>query len=202
VSFAVDARKARNGALPLARRVTGLRACVRRYHPLGYLATLSFLEQQAGPYATDEEALLRAVDCLTSSRDQWKAAVESYAHRRREAKSRGDRSPRALDPNPSHAPDQWYGPSREAARHALAFRHTRDLLPPADDDVAADVLALVRATLENQHLTADQRSLLRDLTAELRRRIRTTRGTNLTQARDLHRLTRFITTATTSQPPG
>jgi hypothetical protein len=196
VSFAVDARKVRNAALPHDHRVSGLRACVQRYHPLGYLATLSFLEHLAGPYSSDEAALLRAVDCLTQSRDLWKDAVADYARSRRAAKSRGERTPRPQDPNPSHTPDQWYGASRQAARYALAFRHDRDLLPPATDDVAADVLALVKATLKSPALTDDQRSLLADLTAELRRRIRTTRGTTLTHAKDLHRLTRFIRLAT------
>jgi hypothetical protein len=196
VSFAVDARKARNTALPHGRRVSGLHSCVQRYHPLGFLATLSFLEQVAGPYRSDAAALLRAVDCLTESRERWKAAVDAYATARREAKSRGDRTPRPLDPNPSHAPDQWYGASREAARHALAFRQSRDLLPPATDDVATDVLGLVKSTVKIPHLTADQRALLQDLTAELRRRIRTTRGAPLMHAKALHHLTTLIKTAT------
>jgi hypothetical protein len=192
VSFAVDARKARNAGLPHGRRVAGLHSCVQRYHPLGFLATLNFLEHLAGPYGSDEAALLRALDCLTESRELWKAAVTKYADTRREAKSRGERTPRPQDPNPSHAPDQWYGASREAARHALAFRQTRGLLPPASDDVATDVLYLVTATLKTSHLTDDQRSLLADLTAELRRRIRTTGGATLMHAKELHRLTQFI----------
>lgn len=192
MSFAVDARKARNAALPHGRRVSGLHACVRRYHPLGFLATLSYLEQVAGPYRKDPAALLRAVDCLTESRELWKAAVAAYAVTRREAKSHGQRAPRPQDPNPSHAPDQWYGASRAAARHALSFRLSRGLLPPATDDVASDVLALVTATLETSALTADQRAMLADLTAELRRRIRTSRGATLMHAKELHRLTGFI----------
>jgi hypothetical protein len=175
--------------------VAGLRSCVQRYRPLGFLATLSFLEQLAGPYRSDDAALVRAITCLTASRELWKGAVADYASHRREAKSRGERTPRPLDPNPSHAPDQWYGASRHAARHALTFRHDRGLLPPSTDDVAADVLTLVTATLSEPRLTDDQNSMLADLTAELRRRIRTTKGTPLTQAEDLHRLTQFIRTA-------
>ena len=128
----------------------------------------------------------------------WKAAVTKYAQARREAKSRGERTPRPQDPNPSHAPDQWYGASRAAAVHALSFRQSRGLLPPASDDVATDVLFLVKATLKTPALTADQRSLLADLTAELRRRIRTTRGETLMHAKELLRVTGFITTATTA----
>jgi hypothetical protein len=175
--------------------VSGLHACVQRYHPLGFLATLSFLEHKAGPYRTDEAALLRALDCLTESRELWKAAVADYATNRREAKSRGQRTPRPQDPNPSHSPDQWYGASRAAARHALAFRQTRGLLPDPSDDVAADVLVLVAAALAGPALSEDQRSLLADLTAELRRRIRTSRGASLMRAKELHRLTHLITTA-------
>ena len=195
MSFAVDARKVRNAGLPHGRRVAGLHACVQRYHPLGFLATLSFLEHRAGPYRSDEAALLRALDCLTESRELWKAAVTDYATGRRAAKSLGQRTPRPQDPNPSYAPDQWYGASRQAARHALSFRQTRGLLPESSDDVAADVLTLVRATLEGPDLSADQRSMLADLTAEVRRRIRTSRGAALTQAKELHRLAHLITTA-------
>lgn len=196
MSFAVDARKVRDTDLPHGRRVAGLHACVQRYHPVGYRATLSFLEHQAGPYRTDEAALLRALDCLTDSRERWKAAVAEYASRRREAKSRGQRTPRPADPNPSHAPDQWYGASRQAARHALTFHHTHALLPPATEDVAADVHTLIAATLAAPGLTDDQRALLADLIAELRRRVRTSRGTPLAHAKTLLRLTRFITLAT------
>jgi hypothetical protein len=198
VSFAVQARKVRDPALPHRWRVSALRSCVRRYRPLGFLATLSFLEHQAGPYRTDEAALLRALDCLTASRELWKAAVADYATARRVAKSLGQRTPRPQDPNPSHAPDQWYGASREAARHALTFRRTRGLLPPPTDDVAADVLALVTAALEAPPLTEDQHALLTDLTVELRRRIRTTRGEPRTRATELHRVAHLIRTATRS----
>jgi hypothetical protein len=177
--------------------VSGLHSCVQRYHPLGFLATLSFLEHLAGPYRSDADALSRAVDCLTESRELWKAAVTKYALTRSEAKSRGERTPRPQDPNPSHAPDQWYGASRDAAVHALSFRQSRDLLPPPSDDVASDVLTLVKATLKSPKLSADQQSLLADLTAELRRRIRTTRGETLMHAKDLHRVTGFIRIATT-----
>lgn len=195
MSFAVNARKAQNTTLPHGRRVAGLHSCVQRYHPLGFLATLNFLEQLAGPYRNDAEALLRAVDCLTASRELWKTAVTDYATHRREAKSRGERTPRPQDPNPSHAPDQWYGLVRQGARHALIFRQDRGLLPTATDDVASDVLHLVMATLTKRRLTDDQRSMLADLNAELRRRIRTTRGETLTQATELHRLAHFIGTA-------
>ncbi|MFI7675260.1 hypothetical protein [Actinophytocola sp. NPDC049390] len=197
MSFAVDARKVRNAALPHGRRVSGLHSCVQRYHPLGFLATLSFLEHQAGPYRSDAPALLRALDCLTESRELWKAVVTDYATARREAKSRGQRTPSPHDPNPSHAPDQWYGASRQAAHHALSFRQTRGLLPEPSDDVAADVLTLVAATLAHPALSADERAMLADLTAELRRRIRTSRGAPLTRATELHRLTSLITVATT-----
>ena len=162
------------------------------------MATLSFLEKQAGNYKSDNEALLTALDCLTTSRELWKTAVAEYATTRREAKSRGERTPRPKDPNPSHTPDQWYGAAREAARHALTFRASRDLLPTASDDVTTDVLMLVKAALKSPVLTTDQNSLLADLTVELRRQIRTTtQGPPLKNATELHRLTQLIRLATT-----
>ena len=197
MSFAVNARKVRNEGLPHARRVSGLHSCVQKYHPLGFLATLSFLEHLAGPYKKDPEALLRALDTLTASRDRWKQATENYATQRRQAKSRGERTPRPYDPNPSPAPDQWYGAAKHGALHALSFRQSRGTLPAATDDVATDIHALVTATLSSGgRLSPDDRALLIDLTAELRRRLRTRNNNARTEAWSLYQVTRFITTAT------
>jgi hypothetical protein len=54
-------------------------------------ATLSFLEQIAGLFRTRETALIRAIDALIASREQWKAAVGEYAQRRTSAKRHGQR---------------------------------------------------------------------------------------------------------------
>jgi hypothetical protein len=196
VSFAADARKVKNPELPYPRRLSAFHSCVRRYNPLGFVTTLSFLEQLAGQYRDDEESLLRALAVLVDSREQWKRAVVEYAAMRRRAKARGERTPSRRAPNPSHAPAYWYGAARYGALHALAFRQFRGLLPPTKDDVAADVRRLVNRTLASGgDLRTDERELLSDLSAELRRRCRTTNGAAGIQARALRQLTQFITTA-------
>ena len=64
------------------------------------------------------------------------------------------------------------------------------------DDVAADVRALVTRTLASGgNLTTDERELLADLTAELRRRCRTSNGAASMQARNLRQIAQFIITA-------
>ncbi|MFL6118218.1 hypothetical protein [Actinophytocola sp.] len=198
MSFAADARKVRNPDLPHLRRLSAFHSCVQRYKPLGFAATLSFLEQLAGRYRQDEEALLRALDMLVDSRERWKHAVTEYAKVRKSAKARGERTPSRRDPNPCHAPTHWYGAERHGALHALAFRQSHGLLPPPKDDVAADVHTLVTRTLASGgNLTTDDRELLADLSAELRRRCRcrSTNGAAIAQARTLRQLAQFITTA-------
>jgi len=196
VSFAADARKVRNADLPYLRRLSAFHSCVQRYKPLGFATTLSFLEQLAGRYRDDEEALLRALRMLTDSREEWKLAVTEYAYLRRAAKARGERTPSRRAPNPCHAPAHWYGAARNGALHALAYRQSHDLLPPAKDDVAADVRRLVTRTLAAKgNLTTEERELLADLAAELRRRCRTSNGAAGMQARNLRQLTQFIVTA-------
>jgi hypothetical protein len=166
------------------------------YRPLGHHATLSFLEQLAGRYQKDEKALLRALDVLIASREQWKQAVDDYAKLRTAAKARGERTPSPRDPNPCHFPPEWYGAARYGALHALAFRQFRDLLPHAYDDTASDVCALVSRTLTSGgELTADERELLADLAVEVRRRVNTAKGEAYAKALCLRQITRFIATA-------
>jgi hypothetical protein len=70
VSFGTYARKVGDGALPFPHRVGASRSCVQLYRPIGFRATLSFLELLAGPYQRDEDAaLLRAVEALSASRE-------------------------------------------------------------------------------------------------------------------------------------
>src|SRR3954447_18745485 len=108
MSFGVYARKVRDAPLPYGRRVSALRSCVQLYRPIGFHASLSFLAEIAGPFVRDEASLLRALDVLAASRAEWHAAGRRYAAMRREAKRKGQRSPRPKDPNPDHFPRHWY----------------------------------------------------------------------------------------------
>ncbi|MGJ6969181.1 hypothetical protein ACSDR0_45555 [Streptosporangium sp. G11] len=120
MSFGNFARKARDTALPHQRRLSALRSCVQLYRPIGFEATLSFLQAKAGPFRTDEAALLRALAVLEASRSAWQEEKLAYAAARREAKQRGQRSPRPDDINP-YTPTHWYGARREAALHTVSF---------------------------------------------------------------------------------
>jgi hypothetical protein len=79
VSFGTYARKVRDATLPYRRRVSAFRSCVQLYQPIGFDASLSFLEEIAGPFQRDEASLLRALDALTASREDWQAEVREYA---------------------------------------------------------------------------------------------------------------------------
>jgi hypothetical protein len=172
VSFGTYARKVRNGALPYGRRVSALRSCVQLYRPIGFHASLSFLEEIAGPFQRDEASLLRALDALTASRDRWQADVREYAAMRRQAKHRGQRSPRPKDPNPSKFPGHWYGATRQAALHALKFwRRSRlpALLKPSDQ-LTENLNSCVVASLDSGgSLTPERLRMLADCVAELQR---------------------------------
>jgi hypothetical protein len=114
VSFGTYVRRVRNTELPYRHRVIALRSCVQMYRPIGFHATLSFLEEIAGPFDRDEAALLRALDALMASRASWHADLRDYAAERKLAKRRGQRSPRPTDPNPNGFPRRWYGAPGQA----------------------------------------------------------------------------------------
>ncbi|MGS2613886.1 hypothetical protein ACVCAH_05035 [Micromonospora sp. LZ34] len=178
MSFSAYARKVRDPSLPYGRRVSALRSCVQLYRPIGFHATLSFLKEIAGGYDRDEAALLRALDALMASRAGWHADVRAYAATRRQAKRRGQRSPRPGERNPSNVPEHWYGAPDQAALHALKFwRRERPAKLLSERDPVAEMIrgCLDAALASNGSLSPDQRRTLADSAAELRRRV----GTNL-----------------------
>ncbi|WP_345351705.1 hypothetical protein [Actinoallomurus liliacearum] len=193
----------RDTSQPHGRRVSALRSCVQLYRPIGFHASLSFLEESAGPFGSDEMALLRALDALTESREAWKADVRAYAAARSLAKRHGRRSPRPEDRNPSHFPDHWYGAPRRAALHALEFwcrkRLPALLTPP--DRVTEDLSTCVSASLRSGGPLSDEhRRMLAECTAELRRRRLEPDRWRDDQAaylrfRDLVKVARFVQTA-------
>ncbi|MBE1589000.1 hypothetical protein ACFPOI_56390 [Nonomuraea angiospora] len=173
MSFGNFARRVRDPALPYRWRVSAFRSCVQLHRPLGFEATLSFLESQAGTFQRDGAALLRALDIIESSRAALRVELEAYATRRREAKRRGRRSPRAGDSNPNlQARWYWYGAPREAALHALWFWHRRRLpfLLPSTDPVLIEISSCVSECLDSGGvLTAARREVLGGRVRELER---------------------------------
>jgi hypothetical protein len=175
VSFGNYARKVRDATLPYGRRVSALRSCVQLYRPIGFHASLSFLQEIAGPFQRDEASLLRALDALIVSREEWHAEVREYAAMRRQAKCRGRRTPRPNEPNPCHFPRHWYGAPGPAALHALRFwQRSRlpALLAPSDRLTENLNSCVVTSLGSGGPLTPAQRQLLTDCIVELQRRRR------------------------------
>ncbi|KZB88762.1 hypothetical protein AVL48_01280 [Amycolatopsis regifaucium] len=107
------------------------------YHPIGHRATLSFLEDLAGPYQRHEKALLRALTALEASRAAWLAEVARYKAVRLREKRLGRRVPPDDGPPPGRMGGHWYAtvpnlPGR-AALHALKLWE-RDHGPDFADD--------------------------------------------------------------------
>ncbi|WP_433889377.1 hypothetical protein [Streptomyces sp. CA-111067] len=162
MSFNNLARAVRDEALPYDRRVTRLRSCVQLYRPIGFHATLSFLEAKAGRFSRDEGALPRALDVLESSRHAWHAELRAFDDLRRLAKGRGERRPTRAGRNP-YVEMWWSGAPREGALHALSFRRDQLRTLAAGDPVAAELERCVAACLESGGLlTAEERSVLAD----------------------------------------
>jgi hypothetical protein len=170
VSFGTYARKVRDPALPFARRVSALRSCVQLYRPIGFNSSLSFLEEIAGRYRSDEAALLRALNALVASRAQWHVVVEAYAHKRRLAKRRGQRSPRPGDFNPNSL-DRWHGDAQRAALHVMRKEQAelgRLAQATSPGSVEAALSELLDASLTAQgQLSPDQCDVLSAITASL-----------------------------------
>lgn len=174
MSFGTYARKVRDPALPFARRVSALRSCVQLYRPIGFNSSLSFLEEIAGRYRSDEAALLRALDALVASRTQWHVVVEEYTQKRRLAKQRGQRSPRPGDLNPNHL-DRWHGDAHRAALHVMRKEQAElgrlaQAVGPGTPEAALSELLNASVAVQGQ-LSPDQRNLLSTVTASLHARL-------------------------------
>lgn len=163
MSFARSVRTALDVSLPLNQRVNALKLCIRRYRPIGFDATLSFLESMAGDFAADPEALPRAVDLLCVSYRAWQAELRAYGVMRRRVKVLGQRVPHPREPNPNR-PSHWYGAPREAALHAVWFWYSKG----ASADV--DMHALVAALVHRGRFTAVQREMFDEVHASLKER--------------------------------
>ena len=175
VSFSNHARRVRDTSLPYGKRVSSLRSCVERYRPIGYFATLSYLESVAGPFQRDEAALLRALDVLDTSRQLRYAAHLEYASRRREEKREGQRSPRKGEPDPARL-GLWFGAVRAAALHKLHHwsqpaRRTPsglEALRTSPEPWAPELASLITACIESGgHLSPEQRRALGAVVATL-----------------------------------
>ncbi|MFB9927980.1 hypothetical protein ACFORO_19825 [Amycolatopsis halotolerans] len=169
MSFGNFARKVRDPALPHQHRVSALRSCVQLYRPIGFHATLSFLQHEAGPFQRNEAALLDALDMLQASRNAWHTEIRAYAAARRAAKRRGQRTPLPAEVNP-YTPTHWYGAPRPAGLHALRFWHQQRLTPPlsTSDQIGQDISHCVTAFQESGgRLTATQHQLLASCVDEL-----------------------------------
>ncbi|MFC3456496.1 hypothetical protein [Amycolatopsis speibonae] len=150
MGFSERARRVRDQRLAHGRRVAALCSCVSRYHPIGHRATLSFLEELAGPYQRHEKALLRALGALEASRAAWRAEVTDYENARAKEKRLGRRSPSGDGPPPGRMGGHWYAtipnlPER-AALHALKLWE-RDHGPDfADDETRSLVRECIAAS--------------------------------------------------------
>jgi hypothetical protein len=202
VSFSAYARQVRDPGLPYRRRVSALRSCVQLYRPIGFRATLSFLEELAGPFQRDEAALLRALDALATSRAARRAQVRCYALARTAAKRRGQRRPRPGDLNPHQRPGYWYGAPRQAAVHALRFwqRERLPALLTTDEPIAVRIGQCVRACVAaGGTLTPQHRQVLAAAIETLHERLQPTLWPDDQPAyfrvRDLLQLARYIEVA-------
>jgi hypothetical protein len=123
MGFSERARRVRDERLAHGRRVAALCSCVSLYHPIGHRATLSFLEELAGPYQRHEKALSRALEALEASRAAWLTEVADYRSARLKEKRLGRRVPPDDGPPPGRMGGHWYAATpnlpERAAVHAL-----------------------------------------------------------------------------------
>lgn len=207
MSFGTYARKARDTGRPHGSRVSMLRSCVQLFRPIGFHATLSFLEEIAGPFRSREAALIPALDALIDSRERWKAAVGEYAQRRSTAKRQGQGSPHPREVNPC-PPRWWYGAPRQGALHALTYwtrKRLPELLEAYPDRTPREIEACVNACVATGgELTPDDRDRLRRATDTLAHRFTTDLyhddPLEYFQVRDLLGLAHHIHVA--ADPPG
>ena len=161
MSYGTFARRVRDDALPHGVRFAAFTGCLERYRPIGWEASLGFLELCAGPLQRDAAALLRAVDLLTASRNLWLVERAAYEENRRIAKRSGRRTPAKNEPSPG-GEWLWLGAERAAALFALEFEYrSRGAVQPG-------LQPLVDRSLANGGvLDAEDRALLSRLRADV-----------------------------------
>lgn len=207
MSFSAFASKVRDPGLAHRRRVSALRSCVQLYRPLGFEATLSFLEYLAGPFQRDEVALLRALGHLTASRAEWHKELRRYAAARREAKRLGHRTTVPAEENPNTGPTIWYGAPQQAALHALRYwrRSRLGALLQCDDPGAHEINTVTSECLAaGGRISEEHRQLLTAVVGRLQHSIAKGLYHDDTVAyfrtRDLLRVAALIATAANAEP--
>ncbi|WP_212992259.1 hypothetical protein [Actinoplanes auranticolor] len=161
MSYGTYERRVRNDSLPHGVRLAAFNGCLERYRPIGWEASLGYLELCAGPLERDTSALLRAVDMLTTSRNLWLVERAAYEETRRAAKRCGRRTAGKNEPSPG-GEWLWLGAERAAALFALEFEYrSRGAVQPG-------LKPLVERSLANGGvLDAKDRALLSRLRADV-----------------------------------
>lgn len=119
MGFQQEVKRVEDSSAAMGQRVLALCRCVERYCPIGFQATLEYLETKVGPYREDEEALAAAGAMLKHAHSLWQEELRQYAAKRLSEKRAGQRAPRPndLDPNVLRT---WHGRRQDAARFAVS----------------------------------------------------------------------------------
>ena len=165
MGFQQEVKRAEDSSAPMSRRFLALCRCVERYCPIGFQATLEYLETKVGPYREDNEALAAAAAMLKHAHSLWQEELRQYAAKRLSEKLAGQRAPRPNDPNPNVL-RTWHGKQQDAARFAVG--RWRDLTGGRD---AADERERRLADLADRALAArfsqEDRAVLGTLLSEV-----------------------------------
>jgi hypothetical protein len=169
VGLQQEIRRAESRSLPTGQRVLALCRCAETYSPIGFQTTPDFLEENAGPFRTEEGALLAATEMLRQAHALWQQELREYAAQRRAEKRAGQRSPRPLDRNPNQL-QTWHGREQEAALFSVRRWRDRTGGLSVTDERGRQLRALadraLTTGLSNAEL-ASLESLLRQAEAEV-----------------------------------
>lgn len=142
----------------MGQRVLALCRCAEKYSPIGFQATLDFLEENAGPFRTNEDALLAATEMLRQAHTLWQQELREDAARRRAEKRAGQRVPRPLDRNPNQL-QTWHGREQEAALFSVRRWRDRTGGQRVTDERERQLRALADRALTSELTTAELASL-------------------------------------------
>jgi len=154
--------------MAMGQRVLALCRCAEKYSPIGFQATLDYLEEHAGPFRTDEDALLAATEMLRQAHSLWQHELRQYAARRRAEKRAGQRVPGPLDRNPNIL-QTWHGREQEVALFSVRRWRERTGGQAVTDERERQLRALADRALTSELTDADLaalESVLRQADAE------------------------------------
>lgn len=148
------ARRVRDETLPVGQRFRSLGSCLQWEQPIGFAASVYYLEGRLGLPSRSPDFLVPALDLLKQERASRLEVERRYAALRMCQKRHGSRTPHPDTIRP-RVPVRWHGDEREAALYVLRQQvRVRRWEGLVDQPEAARAIRIARVLASGPRFTA------------------------------------------------